>query len=468
MFFHQRFVPGLAVYSYVVGDEKAGKCVVIDPTRDVDEFILRAEKAGLETTHILETHVHADFISGAVELKHRLGGKPEIHASAMGGPEWTPAYVDHPVRDGDSVELGSLRLEAIHTPGHTPEHVSWALYDTTRSPDTPWLLFSGDFVFIGDVGRPDLLGEEACKELGKQLYESVFETVKALPDFVEIYPSHGAGSLCGKAIGSRSSSTLGFERKFSCAFNLVDAESWVKARLDGMPESPPYFSRSKRINREGPAVLGSPLPGTKALSPSEVAEVSQRGLILDARSNDLFSRGHVPGSINLAMSPTLSTWAGWVLPEATPLALVLEDPTQALEVSTQLVRVGFDQIVGYLDGGIEAWKREGRPLANLETREAKELQELLETQGEDLELLDVRTVGEWQAGHIEGATHVSLGRLEHKLSELPKERALALFCGSGYRSSIAGSIALRHGFEHVLNIRGGMGAWRKEELPVVA
>ena len=259
MFFHQRFVPGLAIYSYLVGDEKTKEAAVIDPTRDVDAFLEIAKREGLHIKHVLETHVHADFVSGSREMKDRLGDDVTIHASGMGGEDWTPSYADHVVQDGDEVVMGSVRLKAVHTPGHTLEHVSWALFDDSRSKDTPWLIFTGDFVFVGDVGRPDLLGEEARKELAHQLYRSVFGKLPPLPDFTEIFPGHGAGSLCGKAIGSRASSTLGYERRFNAALVEKPEEEWIADLMDQMPLSPPYFTRMKRINKEGPTVTGPEL-----------------------------------------------------------------------------------------------------------------------------------------------------------------------------------------------------------------
>jgi hydroxyacylglutathione hydrolase len=217
MFFHQRFIPGLAIYSYLVGDEKTKEAAVIDPTRDGDEYLRVSKTEGLRITHVVETHVHADFVSGAAELKERIGGAAQVHSSGLGGKDWIPPYADCVVKDGDEIVMGSIRLKAIHTPGHTPEHLSWAVYDQTRSKDTPWLILTGDFLFVGDVGRPDLLGEEARRTLAHQLYQSVFKVLPAFPDFTEIYPAHGAGSLCGKALGSRSSSTLGFEGRFNGA-----------------------------------------------------------------------------------------------------------------------------------------------------------------------------------------------------------------------------------------------------------
>ncbi|MBC8106147.1 MAG: MBL fold metallo-hydrolase, partial [Anaerolineae bacterium] len=387
MFFHQRFVPGLAIASYLVGDEKTKRVAVIDPTRDVDEYIRIASAEGLEITDILETHVHADFVSGARELMARLNGEPMIHSSGMGGADWTPTYADHIVKDGDEIKLGDkVRLRAMHTPGHTPEHVSWALFDDSRSSDTPWLLFTGDFVFVGDVGRPDLLGDKERAELAHQLYESVFTRLAPLPDFTEIFPSHGAGSLCGKAIGSRRSSSLGFERKFNLSMRAKPEAEWAQTLLKGMPLAPPYFTRMKRINKEGPPILGAELPGDRPISARELAsritpsrgeghsrsegssaqqtsspaltqplpayrERSQSAdehgpIILDARSKEAFASAHIPNSISIPIGPQLANWAGWVLPDDQPIVLVVADKEDLRETITQLIRVGFDRIDG--------------------------------------------------------------------------------------------------------------------------
>jgi hydroxyacylglutathione hydrolase len=236
MFFHQRFIPGLAIASYMIGDERTKEVAVIDPTRDVDEYLRIARDEGLRITHVFETHVHADFVSGSAELKARLaegGTAPTVHASGMGGKEWTPPYADHVVRDGDEVAIGSVRLKAVHTPGHTPEHVMWVVFDDTRSRDVPWLAFTGDFLFVGDVGRPDLLGEEARRQLAHQLYRSVFDVLPPLPEFAEVFPAHGAGSLCGKAIGSRRSSTIGFERRFNTSLKPAAEGEWTERLLNG-------------------------------------------------------------------------------------------------------------------------------------------------------------------------------------------------------------------------------------------
>jgi hydroxyacylglutathione hydrolase len=467
MLFHQRFVPGLAIYSYVVGDESSREAAVVDPTRDVEEFIRFADEHRLSIRHVLETHVHADFLSGATELKDRLGQEVQIHCSGLGGDEWTPPYADHVTRHGDEIVMGRVRLTAQHTPGHTPEHVSWALYDTSRSSDTPWLIFTGDFLFVGDVGRPDLLGDEARQSLAHQLYQSVFDKLPALPDLTEIFPSHGAGSLCGKAIGSRSSSTVGFERRFNASLAKQPEQEWVNRLLAGMPLAPPYFRRMKHVNREGPPVLGRDLPGNRRWGAKQVFErVCSHCLIVDVRSKESFAAAHIPTAINIPLGPHLPTWAGWVLPYDHPTLVILDDPADLSKVVTHLTRVGFDDIRGYLDGGMEAWQVGGFPFATLDTISAHDLHQKLE-RGENLTVLDVRTEGEWKAGHIDGALHIHGGQLQERFAEVPRDKPVVVICASGYRASIAASFLQRDGYEAVANVIGGMNAWSAAGLPTV-
>lgn len=463
MFFHQRFIPGLAIYSYIVGDENTKEAAVIDPTRDVDEFIEIAKREGLHINHVLETHVHADFVSGSREMKDRLGEDVTIHASGLGGKDWTPSYADHVVQDGDEVKMGSVRLKAIHTPGHTLEHVSWALFDDTRSADTPWLIFTGDFVFVGDVGRPDLLGEEARKVLAHQLYQSVFGKLPPIPDFTEIFPGHGAGSLCGKAIGSRASSTLGYERRFNTALIEKPEQEWIDNLMDQMPLSPPYFARMKRINKEGPKVIGPSLPGQRRWSAQEVHEqMCENCLIVDVRSKESFAAAHIPGAINIPFGATLPTWAGWVLPYDRPTLIVLNDATQMPEVTTHLLRVGFDEIQGYLEGGMDAWQTSGYEMATLTTMTVQTLAESIN----DVTVLDVRTEKEWNKSHIAGAIHIHGGKLQENFERVPRDKPVVVICGSGYRGTIAGSFLKREGYENVSNVLGGMSAWQAAGLPV--
>lgn len=465
MFLHQRFIPGLAIYSYMVGDEKTKDCAVIDAPRDVDYFVDLAEREGLRITHILETHVHADFVSGSRELKARLRDEPLILCSGLGGAEWTPAYADRVLADRDSIHLGAIRLEAVHTPGHTPEHLSWALYDHTRSADTPWLLLTGDFVFVGDVGRPDLLGDQARQVLAAQLYHSVFETLPTFADFTEILPGHGAGSLCGKAIGSRSTSTLGYERRFNASLSVAPEAEWVRTLLDGMPIAPPYFRRMKKVNAEGPPLVGLDLPGRTRHRAEQVYErVCDHCLVVDVRQKEAFAASHIPGAINIPLGAVMPTWAGWVLPYDHPILIVLDNPIDMPQAVAHLLRVGFDDIRGYLEDGMDRWQTAGFETSRLQTMSVHELAGRLK--GADAPfVLDVRTEREFDAGHIGDAHHIHGGLLQERVTEVPRDREVAVVCGSGYRASIASSFLKRRGYERVITVLGGMSGYMAAGFP---
>ncbi|MBC8107337.1 MAG: hypothetical protein H7Z14_12160, partial [Anaerolineae bacterium] len=340
-----------------------------------------------------------------------------------------------------------------------------------------------------DVGRPDLLGDKERAELAHQLYESVFNRLAPLPDFTEIFPSHGAGSLCGKAIGSRRSSSLGFERKFNVSMRVKPEAEWAQNLLKGMPLAPPYFKRMKRINKEGPAILGANLPGNKPIPVRELSaacgvadqatriaasatppfdgaqgmQAAKAPIILDARPKEAFASAHIPGSISIPIGPQLANWAGWVLPDDQPIVLVVADKEDLREAITQLIRVGFDRIDGYLEGGIDAWQNAGFPIAHLATISVHELDAKLKSSSPPA-LLDIRTDGEWESGHIESAKHIQAGLVAQHLGDLPRDRELTIICGSGYRSSIVGSILLRAGMKNVTSLLGGMGAYQTAGL----
>jgi hydroxyacylglutathione hydrolase len=469
MFMHHRFVPGLAIHSYMVGDEKTKECAVIDPTRDIDEYVAIAKAEGLRIAHILETHVHADFVSGARELKARLSGAPQVHSSGLGGKAWTPPYADHVVTEGHEVRMGSIRLRAVHTPGHTPEHIAWALFEESRSKDEPWLMFTGDFLFVGDVGRPDLLGEEAKRALAKQLYGSVFNVLPKYSDFVEVFPAHGAGSLCGKAIGSRASSTVGFERRFNASLQSAPEQVWIDSLMSGMPIYPPYFRRMKKVNAEGPKIIGHERPGQRRFTAEEVhARVCDHCLIVDVRPKEAFASAHIPGAINIPLGQNLPTWAGWVLPYDHPTLLITENAADADEVVTHLLRVGFDDVQGFLEGGVPAWEERGYEISQLESLSVHMLADRLKAPASDRPfVLDVRTEREWDTGHIAGAHHIHGGLLQERIAEVPKDREVAVICGSGYRGSIAASFLKRAGYKRVANTLGGMMAWQGAGLPQI-
>lgn len=459
MIIHQRIIPGLAINSYIIGDEATGVAAVIDPTRDVEYYVQYAKKNELRIEHILETHVHADFISGSRELKARLKEEAYIWCSGYGGEDWTQDYANEYFRESNKIKLGNVKLGCVHTPGHTPEHISYTLYDITRSEDIPWIAFTGDFLFVGDVGRPDLLGEEEKKELAHQLYDSVFNKIPSLPEFTEIFPAHGAGSLCGKAIGSRRSSTIGYENRFNTSLIKKPEDKWVEDLLDQMPLAPSYFTRMKKVNREGPAVFYPNTLEPRAANPKEVYQnVCEDCLILDVRNKEAFASAHIPKSINIPFGHNLPTWAGWVLPYDRPILIVAENSGDLPQVVTHLTRVGHDDIRGYLDGGINAWEEKGYPLDSLNPVSVHDLHKNL-GEKDSITVLDVRTEKEWNSGHIEGAIHIHGGVLQNRISDVPKDNPVAVMCGSGYRGSIAASFLKRAGYEDVSNVIGGMTAW---------
>lgn len=454
---HTHFIPGLAIATHVVGDDGSGEAAVIDPTRDVAPIIRWADDNHLKITKILETHVHADFVSGSRELKAALPEEASIVSSKLGGDEWTPPYADQLVSDGDSVEVGRLKLSAFHSPGHTPEHVSWTVFDTGRSADVAALAFTGDFVFVGDVGRPDLLGEEAKRELAHQLYNSLFEKLPALPDFTEIYPAHGAGSLCGKSLSSKRSSTLGYERKFNSSLQHEPEADWVASLMDQMPPAPPYFRRMKEINRKEPKIVGRLPVHLPSLAAGAMKDLGDNVLILDVRSKEAFAAAHIEGSWNIPLADTLATWAGWVLPPDRPLLLVADSVADVRKASQQLSLIGFDDQVGMLSGGIGSWETGGRSLQHYPAIDVADLKKAISAGAG--QVLDVRTESEYVGGHIAEAKHIHSGMLLDHLDELDREQPIKVICGSGYRGAIATSLLKAHGFPNVSNVLGGMMAW---------
>ncbi len=458
MFFQRIFTSGLAINSYLIGDEKTKRCVVIDPTRNVVPYIMQAQNAGLDITDILETHVHADFVSGAKELKHQLNGKPRIYASGMGGSQSVPAYADQIVQHGFQLKIGDVRLEAIHTPGHTFEHVAWLCYDDSRSSKTPWFAFTGDCVFVGSVGRPDLLGENEVSALSSQSYHTLFDTLATLPDFVEILPGHGEGSSCGKSLKARPSSTFGYERLFNPYFKKESRDVWTKNLLKGLAPPPPYFQRVKKINLQGPSLLSS-LKTLKWHEEKEAPELNKL-FLMDIRHPESFASSHIQGSLNIPFSSSFCQWAGWMLPDKLPIGLIAESTCLYCEAVDQLRLMGFDQEIWVILLGKEKEKMESS-LSSFKVMDAEEVAK------QQLYILDVRTPEEWQSGHIPEAHHVELIHLETVCQQLPHDQSIALVCRSGIRASLAASLLKKHGFPLVINIRGGMQAWKQAGLPMM-
>jgi hydroxyacylglutathione hydrolase len=322
-------------------------------------------------------------------------------------------------------------------------------------------------VFVGDVGRPDLLGPEQQKDLDHQLYNSVFAKLEAVPDFTEIFPGHGPGSLCGKAIGSRRSSTLGYERQFNPALQQKPEPQWTEALLKDMPLAPSYFRRMKQVNSTGPAILGHDLPGQRRMTAREIHDrLGDTCLVVDVRPKEAYAAAHIPGSVNIPLGQNLPSWAGWVLPYDKPLVIIPSDPSEMPEVVTHLIRVGLDQIEGFMEDGMDAWENAGFAVSKLDSITPRELADRLKSDDAPF-VLDVRTETEWNGGHIDGAMHIHGGILKDHLGEVPKGRPIAVVCGTGYRGAIAASFLKSHGYERVANVLGGMTAWKASDLPTV-
>jgi glyoxylase-like metal-dependent hydrolase (beta-lactamase superfamily II)/rhodanese-related sulfurtransferase len=459
MFFKQIYLGCLAQASYLIGSK--GEAAVVDPRRDVDVYLEEAAAAGLTIRHVIETHLHADFVSGHRELAARTGAKIYF------GHRANAAFPHVALREGDEIAVGDVRLRALETPGHTLEGISILVIDTASSP-TPKAVLTGDTLFIGDVGRPDLIGEvRSAEEMAGMLYDSLHGKLLALPDSVEVWPAHGAGSLCGRNISKETSSTIGIQRTGNWALRPMPREEFVRLLTADLPEAPAYFARDARANREGGALLET-LPAPPPLPIREFARRRDEGsLVLDTRPSAAFGTAHVPGSIHIGLSGQFASWAGSLIDPQATILLVAEDPERVAEARMRLARVGLENVVGYLEGGIEAWDAEGLPLAQTEQITVEELASRLSSSAAPA-LLDVRRPAEWQEGHIGTARHAPLHQLDTEDLPLAPEAPVAAICGGGYRSSIATSLLERRGYRRVSNVVGGMAAWMGEGRETVA
>jgi hydroxyacylglutathione hydrolase len=457
----QRFeVPGLAHYSYMIASEQ--QAVVVDPQRDISVYREFAAAKGLSVTHVLETHIHADYASGAPALATITGAK--LCLSAYDEGEHYQYQMPHlELKDGDEVSFGKLRIVVIHTPGHTPEHLSFLLFDQQGCGDALGI-FTGDFLLIGSLGRPDLLGEDEKQRLAEQLFDSSQHRIADLQDGTIIYPGHGAGSLCGVGISERPESTIGYERHCNVFMASASKEAFVNKILGSVPQFPGYYRKMKVLNAHGAPPFAT-LPGGVALNPASLESETQKAdsIILDVRPHDAFGGAHIPGAFNIGAGANLSLWAGWVLPYEGNIFLVGDEASGNLEEARKsLLRVGHDRIVGYLKGGMNAWFAAGLDQAHLPQLSVRELHAAV---SHGATVVDVRSPGEWKAGHITSAIHIPLGELLERCKELPSDVPLHLICGSGYRSSIGCSILQRAGFPEIRNTAGGMAAWYAQALP---
>ncbi len=459
MYFEQFYLTCLAHASYMIGSE--GVAGVVDPQRDVEIYLEEAAKQGFRVAHIVETHLHADFVSGHCELAARTGATIHVGAKAQA------RFPHHPVKEGDEIRFGRAVLRFVETPGHTPESLCVLVTDLDRQPE-PWAVLTGDTLFIGDVGRPDLSPEHTPQQLASLLYTSLHEKVLRLPDSVEVFPAHGAGSLCGRNISPERRSTIGRERARNYALRPMSREEFVSMLTADLPPRPEYFQRDAEINRGGAPALAS-LPALAALSPARVVEEQKRGaVVLDTRPAAQFGAGHVPGAIHIALSGQYASWAGTVIGIGPAIVLVAEDPERLEESRMRLARVGMENVIGQLKGGVLEWERAGLPLAQIPQISVLDLRQQLVENADGVQVLDVRKPAEWEAGHIEGAQLKPLDRLVKIVGDLDKGKMTLVHCKSGYRSSIATSLLERSGFKQVLNVVGGFDAWAAQGLPVVA
>jgi hydroxyacylglutathione hydrolase len=457
MYLQQFFTEGLGCTSYLIGCEEAGVAAVVDPDRDVKRYLDASAARNLKITHIIETHLHADHVSGNIDLAAATGSSINIH-------EVAGVSFDHrSLRAGDVLELGNVHIRVLHTPGHTPESISLVVSDTTRSAE-PWLVLTGDTLFVGDVGRPDLVGADAARDLAGELHHSLFEELLKLDDGLLVYPGHGAGSLCGRSIGSMPSTSLGFERRFNPALSIGDRDAFVKYMTSSLPEQPGNHTNIKAINRTGPKPLGEIV--RRPLSLNEAIPYFQRGAALvDFRPKTAFAERHVPGSVHLAVDEQLSNRAGFVLPFGAPIILLMEDEKNYRQVVLSLARVGY-HVIGYLVGGLTEWEAAGLPVVagDVEDVTASELKAML-SNGNGLVIVDVREPWEYLQGHVPGSKLIPLGQLAMRTDELDPDKPVALICQSGSRSQSAAAVLGQKKFTKIYNVLGGMTDWQNAGFP---
>lgn len=446
MFVQQFFVKGLAHSSYLLGGTNT--CAIVDPRRDVDIYLRAAKEMGMKITHILETHLHADFVSGHLDLVEKTG-------AAIYAPKLANCAFKHTaVKEGDDFAIEDMQIKVLETPGHTPEHISYVVTDISRGTE-PVAVFCGDTLFVGDVGRPDLFPGRA-KDLAIKLYDSLHSKLLTLPDFCEAYPAHGAGSLCGRAMGAKRTTTIGYERKYNLALQIKDKSKFIESLTTNMPAAPDHFSRCSAINGKGPT-LTSRLGDICALEPLEFKKAAQKKdtIILDIRSYEAYGGQHISGAYHIDFGGNFATFAGWILPPEKDILIVAESFERATEAVIGLRRVGLDEAVGHLEGGMFAWAKAGLLTEHIPQLSADELHKIV-TKGEDVTIVDVRAASEYNTSHINNAINISAPDLRTRYKELDKSKHIVVVCSTGHRSSLAASILKQQGFKNVSNIAGGM------------
>ncbi len=466
MFFQHIYDKSLAQASYFIGCQKAGVAAVIDAKRDVDTYLEIAKANNMTITHIFETHIHADFLAGSRELAQVTGAG--LYLSDEGGKGWEYEFPHHGLKDGDKIALGNLTFEVMHTPGHTPESISFLLTDNPAS-DKPVMLFTGDFVFVGDIGRPDLL-EKAAGITGTadagahQMYKSI-NKFNALADYIQVWPGHGAGSACGKSLGSVPSTTVGYEKARNWAFQYAgDEKGFVQYLLEDQPEPPKYFAMMKHLNKVDRPLL-TEVPKLKQLTAVELKEAMAKGLkLLDARDKTEFAAGFIPGSYNIQGNNSFATWAGWFLKYEEPFML-LADESQLDDITRKLMRIGLDNIHGYIPS-TSVWTTDGGKLETANVISLAEAKELITNNG--VQVVDLRGEAEYKTGHIAKAENIFVGTLPDNLDKVSKDKKVIIYCQSGDRATIGYSILAKNGFTNVANFSGSINEWVNNGEPVVS
>ena len=452
MFFQQFKVDGLGCLSYMIGCPQDGRVVVVDPKRDIKDYLVTARQNKMKISHIIETHVHADHISGAMELQQATGAPIYI---GDGSPVF---YNHHPLNDGDNFTIGSMKLQVVSTPGHTPHAISLAIADLSRG-ELPQMLLTGDLLFVGSIGRPDLAGNELLDDQIKNLYNSLYTKLSRFGDYVEIYPAHGEGSLCGAGLSAKPSSTMGYERQTNPYLKL-SREEFKKYLGQNQPHRPQNFSAIIETNRQG-AALEEELPVPRPKNPATIANYLQdpeQYVLVDLREAAAFGGAHIPGSLNIGLSLNSATWMGNVVDTEKKILLLADSQEQISQAIASFRRVGYDQIIGYCLG-LSGWILSGRKTGFLPQISVHALQEVLTKYGNHT-VIDVRTPAEWEGGHIEGAVHLPLQQLIAEGIGLDLNDHISVICGSGYRSNMAGSMLKTKGYTNVYSVIGGMTAWR--------
>lgn len=457
MILKQFYLGCLAHASYLIGDEQTQTAAVVDPQRDVEQYLKEAAGRGLEIRHVFLTHFHADFVAGHLELRERTGAAIYLGARAQAEYPFTP------VKDGDTVEFGSVRLRAMETPGHTPEGICLLVYDLQKDPKNPQAVLTGDTLFIGDVGRPDLMASVgvSADELAGMLYDSLQNKLLPLPDETLVYPAHGAGSRCGKHLSTDTVSTLGVQRRHNYALQPMTKQEFVKLVTANQPEAPAYFGYDAMLNRRERSTLEDSLERElRPLMLKEVLRLQTEGAqLLDVRDPADFAGGHVCGSFNIGLGGKFASWAGTMLARERPIVLIAE-PGREREAAMRLGRIGFDHVAGYLKDGMAALDAAPERVSRTDRITASALAEGLASTEPPL-VLDVRDEDEWNEDRIDGSVNIPVARLGERTGELPRDRSIAVHCASGYRSSIAASILEREGFARVMDLVGGIEAWSK-------